>query len=85
MTVDLVAFLRERLDEDEQAARVLADVAAKRRILAEYVRWVGRNSGTGYPDGVDAGHEYGLEYAVRCLALPYAGHPDYREEWAPDD
>lgn len=22
-------------------------------------------------------------YVLRCLALPYADHPDYREEWKP--
>lgn len=26
---------------------------------------------------------FGVELAMKCLALPYADHPDYREEWRP--
>jgi hypothetical protein len=65
-------------------ARVLAEVDAKRRILAAYTGWVDRNAGPSLADSVDAGQEYGLEEAVRYLTLPYADHPDYRSEWAPD-
>jgi hypothetical protein len=128
---DLVAFLRARLDEDEQVARatpypwpwaededevghvwaeglnlvvkdaypenarhiarwdparVLAEVEAKRRILDEVVPEV---------DGMDEriNGEWGIgsiaedDYAsvplLKLLALPYAAHPDYREEWRP--
>lgn len=55
------------------AAELLADVAAKRRIVAECS--VG-------PDG--RWGMYALRIAdrtLRLLAQPYAGHPDYREEW----
>lgn len=65
------------------ARRLLAEVDAKRRIIAEYVRWAEANSSPGIPDSVDAGQEYGLEFAVRCLAVPHSDHPDYREEWRP--
>ncbi|MGW4648062.1 DUF6221 family protein [Kitasatospora sp. NPDC004289] len=64
-------------------ASALAEVDAKRRILAEYEHWARRNAGPSLPDGVDGGQEYGLEHAIRCLALPYAHHPDYRTDWAP--
>lgn len=64
------------------SARMLAEVAAKRRILDEYEYWAKRNS-SGVPDGVDGGQEYGLEFAVRCLVLPYAEHPNYRPDWPP--
>lgn len=47
----------------------LADIDAKRRILNE--TWGGRD------------HQDLWVHHVRLLALPYAGHPDYREEWRP--
>lgn len=49
--------------------RVLAEVDAKRRVVDE--------GDTSY-DGAD---EYRRVLAL--LALPYASHPDYREEWRP--
>lgn len=62
------------------AARALAEVEAKRRIVAEWVREEGANFGDEFLNGVCTG----LERAVRLLALPYATHPDYREEeWRP--
>lgn len=128
MTNDLVAFLRARLDEDEQIARdpmaetwtkaespsifvmgggelvaetgafadarhiarhdparVLTEVDAKRRILKVHFR---RRSHDWDEPGVK-----GFDCAqcadrfpcttLRLLALPYADHPDYREEWRP--
>lgn len=51
-------------------ARVLDEVDAKRRILDE-CNWGGPDHGDVY-------------WAVlERLALPYAGHPDYRGEWRP--
>ncbi|MEU3507694.1 DUF6221 family protein [Streptomyces longwoodensis] len=50
-------------------ARVLAEVEAKRRMIED--TWGG-------PDYQDM-----WEHHMRLLALPYAGHPDYREEWRP--
>ena len=46
-------------------ARVLAEVEAKRRILAMHAP-----TQTDWP-------------LLRVIALPYAAHPDYRDEWAP--
>jgi len=80
---------------DNDPRFVLADVAAKRRLLAGHGpgRWVDESGGRwkDEPDNWDppwqrcAGEEwtsYPCE-TVRLLALPYAGHPDYREEWKP--
>ena len=65
-------------------ARVLAECEARRRIVAELDR-LGAMSTDGMRDGganamsmMDA-----LEFALRALALPYADHPDYHEEWRP--
>lgn len=56
-------------------ARVLADVEAKRRLLAVL---------DGDPfDALGAEGAYKLLVA-KHLAAPYADHPDYRPEWAPD-
>jgi len=51
-------------------ARVLAEVEAKRRIVDEWA--------SEYYE-----HRAALGRAVRLLALPYAEHPGYREEWRP--
>jgi hypothetical protein len=67
----------------KRAERVLADVAAKRKILDLH-----------RPDENFSVGDYCLECgdfpcvewpcATACLlALPFAGHPDYREEWKP--
>lgn len=61
--------------------RVLADVDAKRQLVAAYAE-VAEND-------IDDPYEYatgwanGLGQAVRIAALPYAGHPDYDEAWRP--
>lgn len=71
----------ERMDEGNSVMTpraVLADVAAKRQIIA---RWEA-NHGNGYPDH-DGGYESALEDVLALLALPFAGHPDYREDWKP--
>lgn len=57
-------------------ARVLAEVEAKRRMIDE------RPTGAQFPD-MEGGYESGWEDCFRYLALPYASHPDYREEWRP--
>jgi hypothetical protein len=132
MTDDLVAFLRARLDEDEQTAqavpgwangwrrntypevvpqcdeirtaegaliveirddtagehiarwdpaRVLAEVEAKRRIVDAFEAVDGdrarlHNAALHLQWNV-------LRTVVQTLALPHAGHPDYREAWKP--
>lgn len=54
--------------------RVLADVDAKRRIIGTCQYWLHDNE-----HGVDPC----AAETLRLLALPYADHPDYREEWRP--
>jgi hypothetical protein len=58
-------------------ARVLADVEAKRRIVREATYW----SVDARPISPNARQFAGD--TLRLLALPFAGHPDYREEWRP--
>ena len=65
-------------------ARVLAECEAKRRIVGEHHR-----SGVSCPT-CSLGDEDGeVVYwrdpcpTLRLLALPYADHPDYRQEWRP--
>lgn len=78
------AFL-ERFDE----ARVLAEVDAKRRLLAPHATGdfphdpddgPGDYSWTERCDG--CGQETPCQ-TLRLLALPYADQPGYREEWRP--
>lgn len=52
---------------------VLADVAAKRQIIDQ---WLGEDS-----HGWHKGYGDAISDVLRLLALPFAGHPDYREEW----
>jgi len=61
--------------------RVLADVAAKRAIVDGF---------TTLDNSRDRLHDAGLHLqwnvlrtVARALALPYADHPDYDEEWRP--
>ena len=63
-------------------ARALREVAALRRIVDEYEKgaWLleqGRRS-----EAAEAAHSARLR-VLRVLALPYAHHPDYRDEWRP--
>jgi hypothetical protein len=51
-------------------ARVLAECDAKRRIVQWVQRWPWRAEPPSSVDGL-----------LPILALPYADHPDYREEW----
>lgn len=52
--------------------RVLAEVDAKRRIVAAYENY-----------DIDAPELDVPESVLRMLALPYGDHPDYRDEWRP--
>jgi uncharacterized protein DUF6221 len=67
-------------------AAVLADVEAKRRLLALHSPTPGPNPSC---NTCFDGWAAVLEAAnwpcasVRLLALPFASHPDYREEWKP--
>lgn len=53
--------------------RVLADCEADRRIVTAASGWA----------SADADTQAAMENIKRLLALPYADHPDYREEWRP--
>ena len=74
------------------AARWLAECDAKRRIVDLHVEreYECSRCDTGYWDENDDGAEvYGARpeaypcETLRTLALPYADHPDYRDEWRP--
>jgi hypothetical protein len=112
---DLVAFLKARLGEDENTAKIaqntpgeqslawclssdlqtpvvksspvraLAEVEAKRRIIEEHAenrygdcRICGGSDSCGCMSGSDHPCD-----TLRLLALPYAWHPEYRQEWKP--
>ena len=72
-------------------ARVLTEVDAKRRIAELHTRFpqpqvmseeeIWACGTCGSPD--DSPTEWPCA-TLRLLALPYAGHPDYRPEWAPE-
>lgn len=64
----------------------LADVAAKRAIvrMAELAdQAVTTGSRFAWINAQDSGARSVLMTALAELALPYADHPDYREEWKP--
>ena len=61
-------------------ARVLAEANAKRALIDACER---ADTSAAYPD-FEGGVYSGLHDALEYLALPYADHPDYREEWRPD-
>jgi len=64
-------------------ARVLAECAARRAIVALHARYSERYEGCSSCGSVA---EYGVDYpcdTLRALALPYADHPDYDEARRP--
>lgn len=75
-TYDSYAYLRIA------KTRVLTEVDAKRRILAIHRRFV-EEAGQACL-GCAGGIEWEACPIVRLLAMPYADHPDYQPEWAPD-
>lgn len=68
-------------------ARVLAECEAKRRIVALYLGFweIAKNIGLDDPDAANVARNMyaGLYEALRALAVVYADHPDYRDEWRP--
>lgn len=69
-------------------ARVLREVEAKRRIVECHEPWTAANGdiicgrcGREHIDGRPGGH-FPCQ-TLRLLALRYADHPSYREEWRP--
>jgi hypothetical protein len=74
------------------AVRVLREIDAKRRILAQCVYWNERAAQEAvdppkYPQpGLDLGLLLdAMNPVLRLLALPYADRPGYRAEWAPTE
>ncbi|MEO3978790.1 DUF6221 family protein [Streptomyces sp. CAU 1734] len=63
-------------------ARVLAEVEAKQQLLTIYAD-VAASDLPDEPFEYAYGWANGLGRAVRLAVLPYADHPDYREEWRP--
>ncbi|MFI0480875.1 DUF6221 family protein [Actinomadura sp. 9N215] len=63
-------------------SRTLREVAAARQIIDDHEKgtWL-LGQGHGTPE-LDAAHAV-RESVLRLLALPYAAHPAYREEWRP--
>lgn len=93
----VIAFIRARLDEDEgwgklsgdrggeptpeSQARVLAEVAAKRALIAGYETVA---QGYGPWDGCGDWCEWNVVYwALQHVAYIWHEHPDYRQEWKP--
>jgi hypothetical protein len=77
-------------------ARVLAECEAKRRVVEAYRQEQARRDAYEADEAraveddqkaalrrSTAARCRGLEIAVELLALPYAIHPDYRDEWRP--
>lgn len=63
-------------------ARVLRDIEAKRAVISRYERAM--ENRRAHPDDLaSAGAFLALHGAVRLLTVPYADHPDYREQWRP--
>lgn len=73
----------DRFDPD----RVLREVEAKRRLLVEHPILTAWRVCTRCSDYAEPGEIFrevsGPCATVRLLALPYADHDDYREEWKP--
>lgn len=79
----------------KRSARVLAECEAKRRIVERHtpfhvttkndgLNWDYRGCGECHtPEGVEEGQTWWPCATLRLLALPYADHPDYRDDWRP--
>jgi hypothetical protein len=76
-SAELPAELADHIARQDPA-RTLAEVDAKR----EVVRLAER--AYDYHGTFMNGFASALVHALRLFALPYAGHPDYRPEWAPE-
>jgi hypothetical protein len=68
-------------------ARVLAEVAAKRRVIADYkdaVRTLNAAGPGTPPHDIMTGATNTYLRTLRLLAAVYADHPDYLPKWGPD-
>ena len=69
---------------DYPPARVLAECEAKRRIVEMHGGFHECEDGNQHGPGGEGSDEFTQPCpTLRLLALPYADHPDYREEWRP--
>ncbi|MFG2722699.1 DUF6221 family protein [Streptomyces sp. NPDC048416] len=78
-TTELPAELAEHIGRHDPA-RVLAEIEAKRQLLDRYEAM---ESGVLVMIGVESILSEYRRVLLPSLALPYADHPDYREEWRP--
>lgn len=94
----IIEFLEARIAEDEQTAnwaieggdpsptigptRLLAECEAKQWILALRDTWQREAEALG-DIPLLASRVSAADAILRVLALPYADHPDYRQEWRP--
>jgi len=84
--MDSVFAVADGAPADGAPARLLAECDAKRRIVAEHDEWERSVSTTPGDDPARRErqtHRDALGTVLRLLAVPYAGHADYREEWRP--
>lgn len=68
-------FANDALHDPHDPARVLAECAAKRAIIAEHAP-------IDVCDAHDANYETTTCDTLRALAAVYKDHPDYQQEWA---
>jgi hypothetical protein len=68
----------------QDPARVLREVDAKRKILAEYQAVLDDARGVGESSRRPRlyGRYDGLDHALKALAAVWSGHPDYDPDWA---
>lgn len=59
----------------ETGARALSECEVKRRIIHQHSNW--ETNATMTADYWSAP----MDHVLECLALPYADHPDFRDEW----
>jgi len=93
---DLTDFLLARIADDKRDAEgleddgtygtwshwVLAECEAKRQIVALHTSDGGHECPAGFDSPGDSFVDYTRDcHTLRLLAIPDAGHPDYRQEW----
>lgn len=75
----LARFLRERLDKEEVVAPTPPGAVVLSRISGAYNADAVREDREARRRVADSNDVA----ALQLLALPYADHPDYRQEWKP--
>ena len=70
----ITEIARAHEEQVHRRARTLAECEAKRRIVEDCVHLETASTGALLAHA---------RWACRALTLPYASHPDYREEWRP--